>query len=200
MNMPEPITCERVDREELDLQYVRGTLAEPEAEAFEEHYWGCDRCWALVRGGNEVRAVRPTGGTRRWPRSRTLALAAVLVGAAGLGFWRLAPRTEPAVSAPSLERGGTAASIALSAALADRRLLAHWTGVPGAASYRVRFFSADGSVLLTRVNRDTLIVVPQDSLRVPAGGAVLWQVQALDRLGAEVMRSKLVEVPGSGER
>ena len=194
--MPDGITCERVEREELDLRYVRGTLPEPLAEAFEAHYFGCDQCWALVRGSNEVRAAGPSLMASRWRRPWTLALAALLVGAVGVGFWRLSQTAESGVSMPSLERGGTAAAIVLSAAIVDRQVVAHWSRVPNAASYRVRFFGADGALLLQRQTPDTALMIVRDSLGVsPGGGRLLWQVQALDRLGGEISRSGLVEVP-----
>lgn len=192
MSMPDGITCEQVEREELDLRYVRGTLPEPLAEAFEAHYFGCDTCWALVRGGNEVRAARPSPKAAGWPRSRVFALAAVLVAAAGIGFWRLSQPGEPGVTVPSLERGEGAGSITLRSATVDRQVAAGWSKLPGAASYRVRFFGADGALLLQRQTVDTALLVARDSLG-PSGG-VLWQVQALDRLGGELARSALVEV------
>ncbi len=193
--MSDVVTCERVEREALDLPYIRGTLPEPLAEAFEAHYFGCDTCWALVRGGNEVRAARPSFKATRWPHSWTLALAALLVGVVGVGFWRLSQPADAPISPSSLERGGTAAPMGLRAAMVDRRLAAEWSKVPGAASYRIRFFGSDGALLLQRQTADTALMVASDSLGVsPGTGALLWQVQALDRLGGELLRSALVEV------
>lgn len=191
--MPDGMTCERVELEELDLRYIRGTLPEELAEAFEAHFFGCDRCWALVRGGNELRAARGGATAPRRPRVWAMALAAAVVGAVGVGLWRDSRRTEPAVTPASLERGGPATALVLGAATEAGRLAAHWSRVPGAATYRVRFFGADGSVLLSRETPDTALTVARDSLGGP-GGSLLWQVQALDRLGGELIRSALVEV------
>jgi anti-sigma factor RsiW len=47
----QPMTCELVDQRELDRRYLTGQLNDNEASAFEAHYFACDRCWALVKGG-----------------------------------------------------------------------------------------------------------------------------------------------------
>jgi hypothetical protein len=197
MSMPDAVNCERVEREELDLRYLRGALPEPLAEAFEAHYFGCDACWALVRRGNDLRAARPSPGAARWPRSRTLGLAAVLVAAVGLGFWRMTRSEAPGVTAPSLERGGSAAVIALEAGATDGLVSARWSRVPLAAGYRIRCFGPDGGLLLQRQTPDTALTVPRDSLRVGSTGPLVWQVQALDRLGGELARSALIEGPSA---
>lgn len=191
MTMPDSVTCETVDREELDLRYIRGSLAEPLAEAFEAHYFGCDRCWALVRGGNEVRASQGVAAQARRPRTWAFALAAAVIGAVGIGLWRDS-RDRPVVSVSSLERGDSVGVIALetSAVEGGVSVAARWSRVPGAASYRVRFFGSDGAVLLSRETPDTTVTVSRDSV----GTGALWQVQALDRLGSELIRSALVEV------
>jgi CHAT domain-containing protein len=94
-----------VEENDLVGRYVAGKLPEEEAEAFEAHYFGCERCWSEVRAATEVRAAmeRPAGAPvvplaeRREGRrpsavfsGRALALAATLLIAAvaGVFVWR----------------------------------------------------------------------------------------------------------------
>ncbi|MGH7658286.1 MAG: zf-HC2 domain-containing protein, partial [Gemmatimonadales bacterium] len=77
-----PMTCELVDQNELDRRYLEGRLSEEEAAAFEAHYFGCDRCWELVKGGAAVRAALDHDTRVPAPRERAwwkpLAIAAGL--------------------------------------------------------------------------------------------------------------------------
>ena len=43
------MTCERFDSTETFERYLAGTLSDPERDAFEEHYFGCDRCFEALR-------------------------------------------------------------------------------------------------------------------------------------------------------
>ncbi|MBM4189071.1 MAG: zf-HC2 domain-containing protein, partial [Gemmatimonadetes bacterium] len=43
--MSDQLTCDRVDREDLDTRYLAGTLSEADAAAFEAHFFECERCW-----------------------------------------------------------------------------------------------------------------------------------------------------------
>jgi len=58
MDMPETaVDCRRVEEEDLIGRYLRDELSPAEAEAFEMHYFECDRCWPLVQAATGVRAV-----------------------------------------------------------------------------------------------------------------------------------------------
>jgi CHAT domain-containing protein len=58
MDMPATaIDCRRVEEEDLIGRYLRDELPPAEAEAFEMHYFECDRCWPLVQAATGVRAV-----------------------------------------------------------------------------------------------------------------------------------------------
>ena len=43
--------CQDVEEHDLVSAYLGERLSEPEAEAFERHYFGCERCWAEVKAG-----------------------------------------------------------------------------------------------------------------------------------------------------
>lgn len=61
MNEPEQ-TCPIADTD-TDVRYLAGSLTDAEAEAFEEHYFGCDTCWKAVQRGAEIRsALSQSGG------------------------------------------------------------------------------------------------------------------------------------------
>ena len=59
------MTCDEVDGADLDVRYVAGSLAPADAEAFEEHYFSCERCWALVQQGLALRAAAMDGASSR---------------------------------------------------------------------------------------------------------------------------------------
>jgi len=190
MTMPTvELTCEQVERDELDLKYLHGRLSPEQAEAFEAHFFGCDRCWDLVRAGQEVRATRPVPLVRS-RRPWALLVAAVLLGALGVGLWRAGPRAGT-VAPDSLRAGPAQSALDVRALAGGTGPSVAWNIVSGAASYRVRLFTHDGGLILEREIPDTSFVVPSDSLVTP--GQLFWQVQALDRTGAELARSGLVE-------
>jgi CHAT domain-containing protein/tetratricopeptide (TPR) repeat protein len=57
MDVSKILDCNSVEEQDLVSQYVGQKLSPEEAEAFEEHYFGCDRCWAEVQAATEVRAA-----------------------------------------------------------------------------------------------------------------------------------------------
>lgn len=64
--------------------YVAGTLAEPDAEAFEQHLLGCAGCREEVRLGVGVRAALAARPAPRRTRTRALAAAAITLAAASV--------------------------------------------------------------------------------------------------------------------
>ncbi len=198
----QPITCEMVDQRELDRLYVAGRLGEDEAAAFEAHYFGCDRCWALVKGGAGVRAAlagtaaqAPAIRRRSWVRPLATAAALAIVV---FGTWRLVDPTES--DAPDAIRG-PADSIAVATGSAAGRWTAAWPSVAEPGSYQVRLFTADGRLILTRDMSDTTLSLPADSLTGVAGGGTLFlEVQRLDMLRRPVARSPLIALRPPGQR
>jgi hypothetical protein len=189
------MTCERVDQEELDRRYLNGQLSDAEAAAFEAHYFGCDRCWALVKAGAGVRAASKPDATVsavRWPAWRKPLVIAAGLGIVAFGTW------QALVSRDAAERDamrGTADSLAVRTALSAGVWRAAWPADPAVASYRVRFFAADGRLLFTRQVPDTSLEVPADSLSALGVGAPLYlDVQGFDALQRPVTRSPLIPI------
>jgi anti-sigma factor RsiW len=189
----QPITCELVDEQELDRRYVAGRLSDEEAAAFEAHYFACDRCWALVKGGADVRAALAGEGTARAVRPRTwlkpLALAAGLT-LVMIGTWRFTGSTGS--TTPDAIRGA-GDSIAVQSVISAGRWQARWPSVSESVVYRVRIFGGDGRLLLTRETSDTVVSLTTDSLSaLGRGGPLYLEVERLDALRRPVGRSPLV--------
>ena len=218
---PTQVTCTRVEAEDLDARYLAGTLSEEEAEAFEEHYFGCDRCWAAVQLGLDVRAAtaaadsespggapaltigrgRPARlqGTppsrRRWWPIAVAASVAVLTVA--VWQWDDASRIVPIDDAVR----GPSDSIHVVASTRGRMMTVSWPPKPSADRYGVRLQKSDATVIVERIISDTSLAVPRDSLvGVTAGERVYWEVRALDALRRTIARSRLVptQVPQGG--
>lgn len=97
MDVVKELNCQYVEEHDLVSSYLAGRLSEDEAAAFEKHYFECERCWAEVKAGEEIRAALK-GGTaavatppsplnvRRgpWTNWKLLAVAAA-VGIAAAG-------------------------------------------------------------------------------------------------------------------
>jgi tetratricopeptide (TPR) repeat protein len=98
--------CSIAARDELLEGYVSGTLNEQDRDAFEEHYFGCARCFDELQTLQAVRDELPRAvaaterrpWVRGWPAVAALAAAAVL--AVGSALWmRPAAPSAPATVA-----------------------------------------------------------------------------------------------------
>src|SRR5262245_35007513 len=105
----ERMNCARVAREEVLEGYLLGRLSEADRDAFEEHYFGCDRCFDDLRALQSIRSELQHGGAEvpssgRYPLFRWvpigLAAAAVL---AGVALWMrpMLSRPSPEITNPS---------------------------------------------------------------------------------------------------
>jgi hypothetical protein len=191
------ITCADVEAEGLEARYVAGTLPDPDAAAFEDHYFECVRCWDRVQHAMEVRAgletlppaapgPAPVHARRRaawaaWP----IAAAAVVLVALGIRRLRPSPGSgEPAMRGPD-------SVWAIRTAAGPGRLSVDWPRVAGAERYRVRLLAADGALLLQRETADTGVAIAIDSLPQSAARApAFWEIEALDGLNAIVKQSE----------
>jgi hypothetical protein len=192
--------------EDLSARYLNGTLSPTEADAFEAHYFECDRCWNELQRAVELRAafrserdarpeqLRSIGSSPRViPRLlagwRPLALAAGIAFAT-FGIWRIVAEPKPyddTLRAPD-------ASLPVSAYTSGNTVVAAWGSVPGAEIYHVRLFAGDGSVLIEREIADTTFMVNADLLPAPGGNLLYWEIEALDPLRQVVARSGLRKV------
>jgi CHAT domain-containing protein len=110
MDVPKTLDHASIEEHDLVSRYIGQKLSPEEAEAFEEHYFGCDRCWEEVQAATEVRAalsgkvasqLEKGAGTPeqapviRGPWRNPALLAAAAAGAvialAGIFVWRAAP-------------------------------------------------------------------------------------------------------------
>jgi tetratricopeptide (TPR) repeat protein len=103
------LTCGQVASGSLPERYVSSRLSEPEREAYENHYFGCDVCFseletlrltrqALQKSASAIRAEplpRKAPSGFRWILWIAAPIAAAL--ALAIGFW---PRTPPAPVTP----------------------------------------------------------------------------------------------------
>jgi hypothetical protein len=204
------VTCDRVEQEALDARYLAGTLSEEEADAFEEHYFGCDRCWSAVQLGLDVRAasktskdahVRPrelvvehgtasraAATTRRrwWPVALAASIAIVAVG-----IWRFGDVSNIWSTGAALR--GPADSIRAVASVRGQDLMVSWERKANADRYGVRLQKRDATLILDRAVNDTLLSIARDSLTAVADGErVYWEVRAFDALRRTIAHSSLV--------
>lgn len=199
------ITCEIVDEGDLDTRYLAGKLSPEGAEAFEAHFFGCERCWGLVQQGLAVRsALAPDRGAPqsqreaavpRRPRAGWWGLAAAAaVAAVVLGTWwpgqRSSSSTEDVLRGQDLPFPVTVSG-------SETTLQAVWPRLVNADLYQVRLYTADGTLVAERERADTSIVLQRDSLPLLRQGPAFWEVQALDHLRQPVARSDLTPADAS---
>jgi tetratricopeptide (TPR) repeat protein len=87
--------CTKAAREEILERYLAGSLSEEDRDAFEEHYFGCARCFEELQALKAIRDELPravadldSDPTRVLPRwAPAAALAAALVLAVGATLW-----------------------------------------------------------------------------------------------------------------
>ena len=91
--------CDRASREEIFENYLTDRLSEEDRAAFEEHYFGCPRCFDELQTLQGIREVLSHGGAQSEPDAArhfhrwapALGLAAAVVLAAGAMLWMRAP-------------------------------------------------------------------------------------------------------------
>ena len=196
--------CPYAQDADIETRYLTGQLPEADAEAFEAHYFSCDRCFTLVERGAELRAAVGSSDVgvaairRRSTHLRTWAAAAATIVIAA-AVWRIAPPTHisqaPSAIGVDVVRGDQG-TFTIATRLSDTLLLAFWAPRAGATRYRVRLLTANGVLVFERETADTGILLPIDSLRaVRARAPVYWQVQALDALRGVLATSPAVQAP-----
>jgi CHAT domain-containing protein/TolA-binding protein len=119
MDEVKAIDCGYVQDHDLVKSYLGGGFSEEEAEAFEAHYFACDRCWEEVNTANQIRAATTSANSRRdtgvrvrypprvaRPQWRALALAAaVAVALFGGGLIYLRSQNENGLRALAAAAG-----------------------------------------------------------------------------------------------
>ena len=107
------MTCDEVERDEIAEEYVLGRLDEDRQAAFEDHYFDCAACLALVQGVQEARAQlavqEPDSRRRHWRRAAAvLAAAAVIILAVRVGQHTWSGRNLEAPPSTASPRGDVA--------------------------------------------------------------------------------------------
>ena len=112
------MTCEEIEAGELAEKYVLGQMNADEQSAYEDHYFACSHCFEELQlrqtMQSELAALGVPRRERRSPWALWAAAAAILIVAAGVGWWRLRPAAStasstsvhvspPAPSSPSLD-------------------------------------------------------------------------------------------------
>ena len=170
-------------------RYVAETLPVEEAEAFEEHYFSCARCWQEIQTGTAVRhALNPERGKNQdwgWRWWMSLAAAAV-IGVLAL----VAIRDRAVRNVPDVLRGEAERTITVVVQRAAAQLQIRWRAVARASRYEIAVRSAEGEVLQQKSSGATTIVFDG----VPARD-VFIRVTAYDSQGEEIARSPFVRVP-----
>lgn len=170
------------DDTKLIDDYLSGSLAEADAEAFEQRLFADDGLAAELQRTIEIRAAgqaapAPAGRDFRLPLA-----AAAVVGALAVGLAVL----YQAPDAPVL-RGGDS-ELVLEVEARDGRLEIAWPAVDAADRYRVELFDLDGNPLLGR-NVDTASI---DISRAEWQDADVIRVRAFGALGDVLADSGLV--------
>lgn len=208
------------DNSDTDERYLAGTLSPPDTDAFESHYFQCDRCWELVHRGSEIKAalsVTPIvaidsarlraktsarGRIVRWAAPLAAAAAVLLVAFGNNWNYKLTsglirPDRGPGDTAQVMR--GEAKNITVSSHQAGSMLIAAWAPAQSATSYRVRLLAADGALLYERETADTSIVLTEDSAGVSRKTAY-WEIQALNELRSVIAASALTPTVPQGAR
>jgi hypothetical protein len=200
------LDCTRVDEADLVALYLSGKLPEGDAEAFELHYLGCDRCASALREGGEVRAalgkpvlvpaaipaVRPAPGRDLW----TLLAAAAAVAMFFYGIRHLTERQEM-VRDSDVFRSENADSVRLSVSPGPAgQVVLEWPSHPDAENYRIEIVRSDGLPVLRSETADRRILLAIGDLPPrPAGVGLLARVEALNALRQVVARSEREPLP-----
>lgn len=197
------VMCETALDGELVAAYVTGRLGEEQSEAFEQHFFGCEACWALVQTataartsfGSERRAAAASMPAalsgRRWANLVPAAgLAAALAGVALFGVWR----TDAPPPSGEVFRGAEQA-MSLEAIVDGVTIRTSWAPVAGAVGYELRLYDAGGRVLrASEVDGQTLAVDLDVRELGGVPSATSLDVVALDGLGQVLLRSGRVVV------
>jgi hypothetical protein len=127
-----------------------------------------------------LHVVRGGGAARRLPM-RSLAVAAGLVIAVGVGMLSWPPGTRQ----PLLRGDANTVVLLTPEPRADGGAVLHWRTVPGATAYRVEVFAPNGRTVVADTVRDSTFVLPATNSNASTE-SLRWMVTALHGDGHEV--------------
>lgn len=199
------IDCALVEQHDLVGEYLAERLDPQQAEAFEAHYFGCERCSAEVQVASELRAA--VGGTALVASPAGVApprrlagedLATLLAAAAAVAIVVVGLREPP--KKPAIEtvpesqvlRGETADSVDLRVSLgADGQVLLRWTPQLEAQTYRIDVLRTDGIRVFRTETPESRLELSTSTLPAPPPGiSFLVRIEALNMAGQTVARSE----------
>ena len=162
---------------------VDGSLDETARGRAVSHAAGCGTCRvalaSVARAVESPAVAHELKRLRQTPRVRPLALVVPVAAAAVLLLFALPNGTNEVLSphraAPITAAPAPTAVWPVGRVSTAPSLL--WNAVQGADRYRVTLFDAEATVLFATELRDTSTAVP-DSVRLSAGGAYWWRVEA----------------------
>ncbi len=197
------IYCLETEQGDVVSRYLAGALPDSEAELFEEHYFGCDRCSAELEQAAELRATfrrpvaapvasRPGSSQELW----SLLAAVAAVAMIGLGLRQLARNSEILPSGSAF-RGAAEEAFALTViADSNGRVRLTWPAQDDARVYAVQILSSDGRSLWKQETVETNLLLDQSVLPLHRSDApILAEVEALDAMRSTVARSTLSPLP-----
>lgn len=199
-----PVDCPYEGEREVRSLYLAGKLPDGEAEAFEEHFFACERCAEAVDVGSNLRAalgrapVASATTPKSAPRSWLPLAAAAAVALGALGLWQLTHR--PDARNPAVLRGGTTGPIPVRI---EKRpsgnLSVTWTSLPEAARYVVRVLKTDGTSVWSTESHEPRATIDASVISSPETPLDI-EVEAMDTMERVIATSELVRVPSGSER
>lgn len=201
------LDCAEVEKRDLVALYLAGGLSDTDADAFEAHFMGCERCSAELDDAGAIRSAfgkpvlePPAEGSLGRASGRdlwTLLAAAAAVAMIGLGLRQMARMPSPETSETPVLRGETADSLDLSVTPgSDGDVLLEWPAHPKAQTYRVDVLRTDGIRVLRSETPDNRIELSSGALPpTPLGVSFLVRIEAFGPLGNLVARSDAIPLP-----
>ena len=188
--MSESLECLYADDDDLLRRYAAGKVTESEAEAFEGHLFGCDRCKTELEQAMAIRAAmqQPARASLlqwRFPSVASVAAAAAVIIVV-LGLWQIRSHDREVLQPVRGSQGG---ELSATSRIAAGSVSVTWQAIPAAHEYAVQLFTADGTPLQSVRTSDSRVSLPLGSL--PSGAPVYWRVQAIDENGVVISSSQL---------
>jgi len=181
--------CPYENEIEIRSLYLAGKLPAKDAEAFEAHYFICERCAEAVEMGAKLRMalenvpVHAAPASARAARTWLPLAAAAAIALVAAGIWT-ARRPAELPDQPVLRGGLTGDFTVRVETTPNGAAEASWQPPPGATSYVVRVVRPDGLEIWKTETREPRAAIPLSAL-TSAGPVekLLVEVEALDARG-----------------
>ena len=181
--------CPYENELEIRSLYLAGKLPDKDAEAFEAHYFICERCAEAVEMGAKLRMalenvpVHAAPASARAARTWLPLAAAAAIALVAAGIWTA--RRPAELADRTVLRGGLTRDFAVRVETRPNGSTeASWLAPPGATAYVVRVVRPDGFEIWKTETREPHAAIPLSEL-TSAGPVekLLVEVEALDARG-----------------